>query len=157
MQFAFTEEQEQFRDIVHRFATDRSPVTEVRRLMESDAGFDESVWRQLTGELGLAALHIPEQYGGAGFGPVEIGIVMEEFGRALVCGPYLSSTVLATTLILEAGTEAQKSELLPRLASGETRGAFALVESSGNWDVAAVECRTSQLEDGWTSTAASAS
>jgi alkylation response protein AidB-like acyl-CoA dehydrogenase len=149
MQFAFTDEQEQFRDIVHRFSADRSPITEVRRLMETDTGFDESVWHQLTGELGLAALHIPEQYGGAGFGPVEIGIVMEEFGRTLVCAPYFSSAVLATTLILQAGTEAQKAELLPALASGQRRGAFALVENSGNWDVAAVETRAGQSDGGW--------
>jgi alkylation response protein AidB-like acyl-CoA dehydrogenase len=149
MQYAFTEEQEQFRDIVHRFASERAPIADARRLMETDAGFDESFWEQLSGELGLAALPIPEAYGGAGFGPIELGIVMEEFGRALVCAPYLSSAVLATSAILEAASEEQKSTLLPPLASGTLRGAFALVEDSGSWDPREVETRATPTGSGF--------
>ena len=147
MQFAFSEEQDQFRDIVRRFATERSPATEVRRLMATEDGFDPAIWRQLTGELGLAALQVPAEYGGAGFGMVELGIVMEEFGRALVCAPFFSSAVLATNLVLEAGGESDRSELLPGLADGSVRGTFALVEADGSWEPDSVQT-TAELTDG---------
>src|SRR5262245_56767410 len=80
MEFAFTDEQDQFRDVVRRFLTDKSPTTQVRRLMESPDGFDPAVWRQLSADLALTGLDIPEAYGGAGFGPIELGIAMEEQG-----------------------------------------------------------------------------
>ena len=95
MQFTFTEEQEQFRTIIQRFLTDKSATTEVRRLMATDDGYDLAVWQALSTELGLPAIHIPEAYGGAGFGPVELCIVMEEIGRHLLCAPYFASSVLA--------------------------------------------------------------
>lgn len=86
-QFAFTDEQEQFRATIRRFLNDRSPTTEVRRLMATDEGYDPAVWRQLSEELALPGVHVPEQYGGAGFGMVELCIVTEELGRALLCAP----------------------------------------------------------------------
>ena len=134
MSFSFTDEQEQFRDATRRFLQDKSPTTEVRRLMETPGGFDEAVWKQLSGELALPGIHLPEQHGGAGFGPVELGIVMEELGRSLLCAPYFGSSVLAATAILEAATEDWKSELLPALAAGEQLGALAVTEASGRWD-----------------------
>jgi len=67
MRFSFTDEQEQFRDIVQRFLKDKSPTTEVRRLMETEEGFDPAVWKQLSDDLGLPAVQIPEVYGGQGF------------------------------------------------------------------------------------------
>ena len=84
MDFSFTDEQEEFRSVVQRFLQQKSPTTEVRRLMETGEGYDPDVWRQLSEDLGLPAIHIPEAYGGAGFGPVELGIVMEELGRSLL-------------------------------------------------------------------------
>ncbi|HEY5646930.1 MAG TPA: acyl-CoA dehydrogenase family protein [Pseudomonadales bacterium] len=149
MQFTFTEEQEQFREMVRRFAADRSPVAEIRRLMATDDGYDPTVWARLAGELGLTALQIPERYGGAGFGPVEVGIVLEEFGRALLCAPYFSSAVLATRVILEAGSEADRETLLPGLADGSRRGAFALVEADGSWDPSGVATTAATSADGW--------
>jgi alkylation response protein AidB-like acyl-CoA dehydrogenase len=139
IQFAFTDEQEQFRSALRRFLEDKSPTTEVRRLMATAQGYDPAVWRQLSAELALPGIHIPEQYGGAGFGMVELGIVMEELGRALLCAPYFSTTVLAATAIMNAGTEAQKSSLLPDLASGARLATLAITEPSGNWDPASIE------------------
>src|ERR1700693_3829739 len=121
IQFAFTDEQEQFRSAVRRFLNDKSPTTEVRRLMATAEGYDPAVWRQLSEDLALPGIHVPEQYGGVGFGMVELCIVTEEFGRALLCAPYFSTAVLAVNAILNAGTEAQKSALLPDLASGLRR------------------------------------
>ena len=120
MQFSFTDEQEEFRSVLRRFLEDKSPPTAVRRLMETDAGWDREGWRELNQQLGLTAVHIPEAYGGQGFGFVELGIVLEEMGRALLCAPYFASTVLAATAIMNAGTEAQKRALLPPIADGES-------------------------------------
>ncbi|MDE0350007.1 MAG: acyl-CoA/acyl-ACP dehydrogenase [Gammaproteobacteria bacterium] len=139
MAFAFTEEQEQFRDIVARFLRDTSPTVEVRRLMETDAGFDAAVWDRLNRELGLSAVHIPEAFGGQGFSFVELGIVCEEMGRALLCAPYFSSAVLGADAILQAGSPDRKAELLPSLATGERRGALAVTEPAGGWGTGAVE------------------
>ncbi len=141
--FAFTDEQEQFRSVVQRFLKDKSPTTEVRRLMETESGYDDEVWRQLSHDLGLPAIHIPEVYGGAGFGPVELGIVMEELGRSLLCAPYFSSSVLAANAILNAGSESQKLELLPNIASGQQLATLAVIEPNGRWDAGGVECTVS--------------
>ena len=139
IQFAFTDEQEQFRSAIRRFLNDRSPTTEVRRLMATAEGYDPAVWRQLSEDLALPGIHIPEQYGGAGFGMVELCIVTEELGRALLCAPYFSTAVLAANAILNAGTEAQKSALLPDIAKGARLATLAVTELNGNWDPMSVE------------------
>src|SRR5690348_13809005 len=133
VQFAFTDEQEQFRSAIRRFLNDRSPTSEVRRLMATAEGYDPAVWRQLSEELALPGIHIPEHYGGAGFGLVELCIVTEELGRALLCAPYFSTAVLAANAILNAGTEAQKASLLPDLARGVRLAALAVTEPNGQW------------------------
>lgn len=134
MQFSFTNEQEDFRGILRRFFGARSPASEVRKLMATDTGWDRETWKKLNQELGLTAVHIPEEYGGQGFGCVELGIVMEEMGRVLLCAPYFSSVVLAATAILNAGTDAQKRKLLPAIAAGDTIAALAFTEDNGLWD-----------------------
>jgi alkylation response protein AidB-like acyl-CoA dehydrogenase len=149
IQFAFTDEQEQFRSALRRFLNDKSPTTEVRRLMATSEGYNPEVWRQLSDELALPGIHIPEQYGGAGFGMVELCIVAEELGRALFCGPYFSTTVLAANAILNAGTEAQKSTLLPRLASGSRLATLAVTELNGDWDPLKIELTATRAADGY--------
>jgi alkylation response protein AidB-like acyl-CoA dehydrogenase len=149
IQFAFTDEQEQFRSALRRFLNDKSPTTEVRRLMATAQGYDPEVWRQLSEELALPGIHIPEQYGGAGFGMVELCIVTEELGRALFCGPYFSSTVLAANAILNAGTEAQKSSLLPDLASGARLATLAVTELNGRWEPSKIELVATRVADGY--------
>lgn len=138
MKFSFSDEQQEFRDVVRRFLEDKSPTTAVRRLMETPEGYDREVWQQLGGELGLTAVHIPEAYGGQGFGVSELAIAVEEMGRALLCAPYFGSTVMAATAILKAATDAQKQKLLPDVASGKTIAALAAAEDSGSWDAGAV-------------------
>jgi alkylation response protein AidB-like acyl-CoA dehydrogenase len=139
IQFAFTDEQEQFRSALRRFLNDKSPAIEVRRLMATAEGYDPAVWRQLSDELAVPGIHIPEQYGGAGFGTVELCIVTEELGRALFCGPYFSTAVLAANAVLNAGTEEQKSNLLPAVAGGARLATLAITELNGNWDPIGVE------------------
>ena len=149
MEFAFTDEQDQFRSVVRRFLSDTSPTTQVRRLMETAAGFDAAVWRQLSDDLALTGIAIPEAYGGAGFGPVELGIAMEEQGRALLCAPYFSSCVLAAGAIMNAATEEQKAHLLPAIAGGQIRAALAVTERNGRWDTAGVLTVATPIGDGW--------
>jgi alkylation response protein AidB-like acyl-CoA dehydrogenase len=138
MRFSFSQEQLEFRSVVRRFLEDRSPTTEVRRLMETREGCDSEVWRQMSQDLGLTAIHIPEIYGGQGFGISELAIAVEEMGRALLCAPYFASTVLAATAILNAGTEEQKRALLPDIASGRTIATLAFTEENGRWDAGGV-------------------
>ena len=139
MKFSFSDEQVEFRTALRRFLSDTSPTVEVRRLMETDIGYDADVWRQLSQDLGLTAIHIPESYGGQGFGVSELAIATEEMGRALLCAPYFASTVLAATAILKAGSEAQKQVLLPGIAAGEVIATLALTEPHGRWQPEAVE------------------
>ena len=150
MNFTFTEEQEELRRQVRRFLEEKSPISEVRRLMETDDGYDKSVWDQMAGQLGLTALIIPEEYGGAGFGYVELTVVLEEMGAALLCAPFYSTVALATNALLLSGDEQAKKDLLPGIASGETIATFAYVEDSGRWDIDGVELVASNGSNGWT-------
>lgn len=134
----FSEEQEELRSAVRRFLQEKSPSTEVRRLMETTDGFDPAVWDQMAKQLGLQALAIPEAYGGAGFTHVELTVVFEEIGAALLCAPYFSTVGLAANALLSSGDEAAKSELLPGIADGTTKATLALTEDSGRWDVESV-------------------
>ena len=149
MSFSFTDEQTEFRSILRRFLAEKSPSTEVRRLMETEAGYDEEVWRRLSQDLGLTAIHIPEDYGGQGFGFVELAIALEEMGRALLCAPYFSSIVLAATAIMNAGDEAQKRDLLPAIAAGDCRAALAFTEDNGRWDPAGVALTATPVDGGY--------
>ena len=135
MRFSFSAEQEEFRGTLRRALEARSPTKEVRRLMATDEGFDREGWKRLNQELGLTGLHIPEAYGGQGFGFGELGIVLEEMGRNLLCAPFLSTT-LASIAILNAGTEEQRKALLPGLADGTKTATLAFQEENGGMDAA---------------------
>jgi len=148
--FAFSEEQEELRKAVRRFLEDKSPETEVRRLMETTEGYDPAVWSQMADQLGLQGLIIPEEYGGSGFGYVELVVVLEEMGRALLCAPYFSSVALAANLLLASGDEAAKKDYLPQIADGSKVATVALAEASGRWDEAGVTTSASRSGDGWT-------
>ncbi|HZJ25951.1 MAG TPA: acyl-CoA dehydrogenase family protein [Acidimicrobiia bacterium] len=149
MNFAFSEEQDELRQTVRRFLEAKSPSAEVRRLMETTEGYDEAVWKQMGQELGLQSIHIPEAYGGQGYTFVELGIVLEEMGRVLLCAPYFSTVALAADAILNVGTEAQKAELLAGIASGETKAALAFTEPNGRWDAAGITLEAKPDGDGF--------
>jgi alkylation response protein AidB-like acyl-CoA dehydrogenase len=148
--FAFTEEQEELRKALRRFLEEKSPETEVRRLMETEDGFDAAVWKQMAEQLGLHGLAIPEEYGGSGFTNVELTVVFEEMGRALLVAPYFASVALAANLLLASGDEAAKSEYLPGIAEGATVATVALTEPSGRWTEDAVTLPATPSDDGWT-------
>lgn len=149
MRFSFSAEQEEFRATVRRALEARSPTKEVRRLMATDAGFERDGWQKLNQELGLTAIHIPEAYGGGGFGYSELGIVLEEMGRGLLCAPFFSTAALAATAILNAGTEEQKKALLPGLADGTVTATLAFAEEGGSNDPASIALTASPSGATW--------
>jgi len=148
--FAFSEEQEELRRITRQFLESKSPETEVRRLMDTTDGYDPAVWGQMAGELGLQSLTIPEEYGGQGYTYVELTVVLEEMGRALLAAPFFSTVALATNTILHSGDEQAKKDLLPGIASGETIATLAFTEPNGRWDTTGIEATATRSGDGWT-------
>ena len=150
MNFAFSDEQEELRRIIRQFLEAKSPSSEVRRLMETTEGYDPAVWSQMAEQLGLQSLAIPEEYGGQGYSFVELGIALEEMGRVLLAAPYFSTVVLAANAILNAGSDEDKKNLLPGIASGETIAAFAFTEPNGKWDVTGITMEATNRGGEWT-------
>ncbi len=135
MNFAFSEEQEELRKIVKQFLDTKSPEAEVRRLMETEEGYDQAVWEQMAEQMGLQGLIVPEEYGGSGYSYVELIVVLEEMGRRLLCAPYFSTVVLAAnTLHAQRRRRRPRRTLLPGIASGETKATLAFTEENGRWD-----------------------
>ena len=149
MDFLCTDEQLALRDALRGFLAGKSAEETVRQLMATPAGYDRAVWRQLSDQLGLTGLAVPEEYQGAGFGYVELGVVFEEMGRALLCAPYLSSVALATEALLRCTDEAARKDLLPGLATGARIGTLALLEQPGRWDEAGVQMPARRSGAGW--------
>ena len=149
MNFLFTDEQLELRAAVRDFLASKSAEETVRRLTATPDGYDAAVWKQMSDQLGLQGMAVPEEYDGAGFGYLELGIVFEEMGRALLCAPYLSSVALATEALLRCTDEAARKDLLPGLATGRTIGTLALLEQPGRWDEAGVRTRARRSGAGW--------
>ena len=145
MDFAFSPEQEELRRTVRQFLDKTSPETEVRRLMATERGYDADAWHRMADELGLLGLAIPEAYGGAGAGFTELGIVAQEMGRALFCGPFLSTAVLAAAALLESADDAAQRRWLPAIAAGELIATVAipgtLPGGGGAWLRQSAGCR----------------
>jgi len=131
MQFAHSEEQRLIRESARAFLAGRAGAAQVRAAMDQPCGYDEQLWRQMAGELGWTGLAIPEAYGGAGLGWVELCILQEEQGRCLAASPFFATVALAAPLIEAAASEAQRVALLPRIAAGELRFACALSGADG--------------------------
>ncbi len=150
MQFAFTEEQDQLRGFVRQFLEEKSSEATVRELMETESGYDESVWSQMAEQLGLQSLTIPEEYGGQGYTWVELVVVLEEMGRALLCAPFFSTAVLATSALTLVEDADAAAEYLPKMASGELIATVAMTEENGRWDEDGVTATAAQSGDAWT-------
>ncbi|MEY2475446.1 MAG: hypothetical protein QOG87_761 [Actinomycetota bacterium] len=152
MNFAFSEEQEELRKSVRKFLEQKSDSPEVRRLMETEEGYDPDVWNQMAQQLGLQGLAIPEEHGGSGYSYVELIVVLEEMGRALLPAPYFSTVALAANAILASGDDSAKKELLPGIASGETIATLAFTEDSGRWDEEGIQMEAKKSGDGYSLT-----
>jgi alkylation response protein AidB-like acyl-CoA dehydrogenase len=120
----------------------------VRGLLAREAD-ERSRWRRLCREVGVAGLAIPERYGGAGAGPAETGVVMEELGRDLTCSPMLGSAVLAAQALLASGDDAACGRLLPAIADGSATAALAWTTRAGHWDSGEVACQAREARSGW--------
>jgi alkylation response protein AidB-like acyl-CoA dehydrogenase len=146
---AFTRDQQDLRATVRQFLARHSAEPEVRRLMETSTGHDPEAWKQLCVQLGLTSLHIPEEFGGAGGGAVETGIVFEEMGRAMYSGPYFSCVAMAANLLLALGDRSAMADLLPRIADGSLLVAVALAEDSACWGTESVTLAARADGPGW--------
>jgi alkylation response protein AidB-like acyl-CoA dehydrogenase len=125
---AWTDEQRDLRDAV------RGLLAHQQRHPPGDGDDGRPLWQRLCGEIGVAGLAIPQRYGGAGAGPVETHIVMEELGRGLTCSPLLGSGVLAAQALLASGDDAVCGRLLPTIADGSAVAALAWAGEAGRWD-----------------------
>jgi alkylation response protein AidB-like acyl-CoA dehydrogenase len=150
MNFAFSDEQEELRKVVRQFLENKSPETAVRELMDTESGYDPEVWGQMAEQLGLQGLAIPEEYGGSGYGYIELIVVLEEMGRSLLCAPYFASVALAANTLLHAGDDAAKKAHLPGIASGETIATVAFTEANGKWDESGITATATKSGDGYT-------
>jgi alkylation response protein AidB-like acyl-CoA dehydrogenase len=142
-------EHDELRQVVREFLAERSPGSEVRRLMDAGEGRDERVWALLAGQLGLTGIAVPEEYGGAGYGPVELGIVLEEMGGALLVAPYFATVALAAQALTASGDEESMARWLPGIADGSLTATLAVAEESGSWDLAEITASAQPITDGW--------
>jgi alkylation response protein AidB-like acyl-CoA dehydrogenase len=148
MNFGFSDEQDLLRATARKFFENECPSTVVRRLMDTPEGMDPALWARLA-EQGWLGLIIPEAHGGLGLGLVDLVVLMEEMGRAVVPGPYFSTVLLGGGIIMDAGSEAQRKEWLPRIATGEARVALALMEPSATLGAAGVTLQAAKKGAGY--------
>ena len=143
MNFEFSEDQKQLRDQARRYLAEHSPPKAVRAVLEGKAPYDKALWKGLA-EMGFLGVAIPEEFGGAGAGHLELCVIAEEIGRALAPAPFSSTIYLAAEALMLAGSDAQKAKWLPKIASGEAIGTLALFEGVGNPSHKAIKVSASQ-------------
>ena len=143
MNFEFSEDQKQLRDQARRYLTEHSPPKAVRAVLEGKAPYDKALWKGLA-EMGFLGVAIPEEFGGAGAGHLELCVIAEEIGRALAPVPFSSTIYLAAEALMLAGSDAQKAKWLPKIAAGEAIGTLALFEGTGNPSHKAIKVSASQ-------------
>src|ERR1044072_2036045 len=145
MDFELSEEQRLLKDSVERLCTQRYEFETRRKYMKETDGWSRDMWRQYV-DLGLTALPFAEEHGGVGGGPVETMIVMEAFGRALALEPYFATVIVGGGLLRHGASDAVKTEVLPKVASGECLLSFAHIERQARYDLADVA--TTAKKDG---------
>ena len=143
---------DELRAALRDFLAAKSSEDAVRKLMEAEPRYDPAVWSQLSDQLRLPALALPERFGGDGFGLVELGVAMEEAGRVLLCSPFFATVALGAQALLASGDEDACSRYLPGIASGSTTATFAVTEHEGSWDVGRVGTQAALDDGGWTLT-----
>jgi alkylation response protein AidB-like acyl-CoA dehydrogenase len=139
MNFDFSDDQKQMRDAARKFLAEKCPPKAVRAVLDGKAPYDKELWKGLA-EMGFLGVAIPEEFGGAGAGHLELCVIAEEMGRALAPVPFSSTVYLAAEALMIAGSEAQKQKWLPKIASGEAIGTLALFEGKGNPSPKAIKC-----------------
>jgi alkylation response protein AidB-like acyl-CoA dehydrogenase len=147
MDLRFTEAQEILKKMARDFLATECPKTLVRELENSEKGYSIELWKKMA-ELGWMGLVIPEKYEGMGYTFQDLTILLEEAGRNILPGPLIT-TVISTFPILEAGTEEQKKELLPKIARGEVIITTALLEAGGTFDASGITIEATSKGDGF--------
>ncbi len=140
MDFAFSSEQEMLRETARRFLSTQCPSAFVRRMMADDTAHDPALWEKLV-EMGWLAMVVPERYGGQGASFLDLTVVLEEAGRALMPGPFFTAATLGASLLADGAEQAQRGTLMTQVASGKLIGTLAIAEAAGRYDPAGVRLR----------------
>jgi len=148
MDIGFTEEQELLRDTARKFLDSQCPTKFVREMMATDAAVTEEFWRQLA-DNGWLGITYPEDAGGSGLGLVDLVVLMEEIGRAVMPGPYLATVLLGGAAIAAAGSPEQRRDWLPRIAAGELKATLAVTEPNARWDAAGITAPARETRGGF--------
>lgn len=145
MEFGLSESQQMLKDNARKFFAGECPMEEVRRLMETDTAYDGALWAKMA-EQGYTGIIFPEEYGGVGLGKVELILLMEEAGRALLPGPFFSTVALAGAALDAMATPDQKKKYLAPICNGEARSTVAILEETASWNVADVRMASANGE-----------
>ncbi|MGY4472574.1 alkylation response protein AidB-like acyl-CoA dehydrogenase [Bradyrhizobium sp. LB9.1b] len=148
MDLNLSDEQRLLRESAERFVAESYDAGHRRKMANDPLGFSPAVWKQFA-ELGWLALPIAEEFGGLGGGAVEIGILTEAFGRGLVSEPYIATVVLGAALVERCGGTVQKQAILPKVADGSLKLAFAHSERAARFDLAKVATIANKTAQGW--------
>lgn len=143
--YAPTEDLDLIRSTTRQFLEEKADLGVVRRVMMTDDGHDRGLWSGFS-EMGWTGLLVPENYGGAGLGYLELSVVLDEMGRLVTPGPFFASAVVATTAMIELGSTDQQERWLPAMASGEKVATLAVFEKARDWGLE--HLRTSAVEEG---------
>ena len=138
MEFGLSESQEILKDSARKFFAGECPMEEVRRLMETETAYDEKLWAKLA-EQGYTGIIFPEEFGGVGLGKVELILLMEEAGRALMPGPFFSTVPLAGAVIDAVASAEHKKKYLEPICEGKARSTVAILEAGANWNLDALK------------------
>jgi alkylation response protein AidB-like acyl-CoA dehydrogenase len=130
MNFSLTDDQRMIKDSARGFLDQEASADRRRKVLNSPEGWDADLWKRLGGEMGWTGIMIPEEFGGAGLGAVELGLILEEMGRALAVAPFFETAALAAPAILFAGSDVQKEALLGPIAAGEMSATLAMRSAS---------------------------
>ncbi len=147
MDLSLTQTQESLKTFAREFFESECPTTLVRAMATDERGYPADLWERMAG-FGWMGLPLPTEYGGSGGSLTDLAVLLEEFGRALVPGPFFPAVAIAGLTILDAGSDAQKSELLPRISAGSLIATAALLESDARYETGSIRLPAERCEDG---------
>ena len=148
MDLGLSEVQQMLKSSAQEFLAQECPLSLVRELEEDPQGYSDDLWRQIV-ELGWTGVVFPEQFGGTGGDFMDLSVLLEETGRALLPGPLFSTVVLGGLPVLDAGTEEQKKELINRVCGGQLLMTMALTEPSATYEPWGIETAAAPEGDGF--------
>src|SRR5271170_7189195 len=133
MEFGLSESQQFLKDNARKFFAGECPMAEVRRIMETDTAYDPALWAKMV-EQGYTGIIFPEEYGGVGLGAVELVLLVEEAGRALLPGPFFSTVALAGSVLEAVASATHQNRYLAPICRGEARATVAILEANASWN-----------------------